>query len=394
MTHRPELLSAVLDGEVTDAETAWVSQHLESCGVCRAELDDLAEARAAVRSLPLLDLPDELDPAAGRVVEGRWRRMSAVAVAVAAVAALVVGVVGTATTPVATVDLDEARIVLAAASAKTVDSSTELGRILTAGSDVLYSARRTTMCRTPGGTVDNAVDVTRFASLTVVSDPLGQPSVLGDGFVSTGPRTGPIQTVTVAGAAPAVGPYSVSEVETVDHRGRRTDVLSVADDTRVARARLWVDDATGVIVTRELLDTDGAVLCLVDLVEFEPIEVPMEASIPFAITAEVEERTYDTLTGTLPSRLGRLALAGSYEVTGGEMAVYGDGLFTVAVLRLDGVAPAGLVDGPDVDTEVWTVGEQTWALIGTLPDDLRQAAKSALPSPNPTLRSWLRRLFD
>ena len=65
MTHPDELLSAHLDGELDEVERRRVGRHLAECDRCRTELEDLARARAAVRSLPLLELPLDVAELAG-----------------------------------------------------------------------------------------------------------------------------------------------------------------------------------------------------------------------------------------------------------------------------------------------------------------------------------------
>lgn len=62
-----ELISAYLDGECTDLEAAWVEEQLEASAETRAVLDEVREARAAVRSLPLRDAPADF-----------WERLLAV----------------------------------------------------------------------------------------------------------------------------------------------------------------------------------------------------------------------------------------------------------------------------------------------------------------------------
>lgn len=92
MIHLGELLSAHLDGELSLGEARLVAGHLEVCGACRAEFDDLAAARAAVRRLPALELPESLT-ADIPSTEGQ-RRLSATtqwAAVAAAVLALAVG---------------------------------------------------------------------------------------------------------------------------------------------------------------------------------------------------------------------------------------------------------------------------------------------------------------
>jgi anti-sigma factor RsiW len=63
MTHAGELISAYLDGELVGDERAELFDHLSSCGVCAAEMEETQRVRTAVRSLPMVELP------AGLVVE-------------------------------------------------------------------------------------------------------------------------------------------------------------------------------------------------------------------------------------------------------------------------------------------------------------------------------------
>jgi len=96
MSHSGELLSALLDGELTGEERSAVTAHLRECAECRAEAEGLAGARAAVRSLPALELPPGLldfPPEVPDALEARRRRRRApFAWAAAAVVAGVVGV--------------------------------------------------------------------------------------------------------------------------------------------------------------------------------------------------------------------------------------------------------------------------------------------------------------
>ena len=52
-----ELLSAYIDGEVSEAEAAQVDEHLEQCDECRAEFDSLSSTVNLLIALPQLDLP-------------------------------------------------------------------------------------------------------------------------------------------------------------------------------------------------------------------------------------------------------------------------------------------------------------------------------------------------
>jgi anti-sigma factor RsiW len=98
--HLDDVLSAYLDDELAPAARREADAHLAACAACRAELDDVAAARRAIRIMPVHATPRPLvgddpsrapapAPAAG---EGRagvsprravWALAAAVAAAVA-----------------------------------------------------------------------------------------------------------------------------------------------------------------------------------------------------------------------------------------------------------------------------------------------------------------------
>lgn len=105
MSHLDELLSVYLDGETTPAESLRVGSHLKDCLRCRRRLEELNDARGAVRSLPMVDLPPGLlVPPQPDVAARRGRRVWAGAAA-AAVAAVVA--VATLTPGPEPLDLDD-----------------------------------------------------------------------------------------------------------------------------------------------------------------------------------------------------------------------------------------------------------------------------------------------
>ncbi|MBU1494140.1 MAG: zf-HC2 domain-containing protein [Actinobacteria bacterium] len=96
MTHPGDLLSALLDGELTPEEIGAVSEHLDMCAACRAELEATAAARTALRSLPVLDPPPGLLPGTAPVPRRRmlrpvWGWVAAGAAALALSMGLVLG---------------------------------------------------------------------------------------------------------------------------------------------------------------------------------------------------------------------------------------------------------------------------------------------------------------
>lgn len=96
MTHLDELLSVYLDGETTPAESRRVASHLSECLRCRRRLEGLHEARAAVRSLPLLEMPSGMLPTTGA---DRPQQRRPLWLGAAAAAAAVLIAVATLTTP-------------------------------------------------------------------------------------------------------------------------------------------------------------------------------------------------------------------------------------------------------------------------------------------------------
>ena len=84
--HAGELLSALLDGELSVAEADQLEAHLRGCEACRAELDEIADARSALRDLPSLDPPSWLVT----IGEPRSSRRSLQAVASVAASIVVV----------------------------------------------------------------------------------------------------------------------------------------------------------------------------------------------------------------------------------------------------------------------------------------------------------------
>lgn len=100
MIHLGELGSAYLDGETTEAESAKLVAHLSICDACQNEMADLHRARTLVRSLPVLELPNDLLVEFGMVQDVLpLRRRPLVWVGAAAAAAAMFVATATAVTP-------------------------------------------------------------------------------------------------------------------------------------------------------------------------------------------------------------------------------------------------------------------------------------------------------
>lgn len=98
-THLGEQLSAYLDGQLNTSEHDFVISHLDYCTDCRLELHELDSARTAVRSLPGLEPPEFLTVHREQIERERWtrRRVVAAGVGIAAAAAFAFALLGPTT---------------------------------------------------------------------------------------------------------------------------------------------------------------------------------------------------------------------------------------------------------------------------------------------------------
>jgi anti-sigma factor RsiW len=87
--HPGDLLSALVDGELTPREEQGVRAHLEECADCGRELRLIGEARTLVRDLPPVDPPFGFFERMLRP-RHRWARTGVAALAGAAVASVAV----------------------------------------------------------------------------------------------------------------------------------------------------------------------------------------------------------------------------------------------------------------------------------------------------------------
>lgn len=107
MNHAGEQISAYLDGELGRSEIEELLDHLDTCGRCAAELEDMQKVRAAVRSLPLLELPAGLIPEAEAEVVTLRRNRGFLVGAAAAILALVIAIAALVTPSAGSVSLEE-----------------------------------------------------------------------------------------------------------------------------------------------------------------------------------------------------------------------------------------------------------------------------------------------
>lgn len=107
-THPGEQLSAYLDGQLDTTEHDFVISHISFCTDCRLELHELDAARTAIRSLPGLEPPEFLAVHQEQIETERWtrRRILAAGAGIAAAAAILVATFGPSTTPGGDLDIN------------------------------------------------------------------------------------------------------------------------------------------------------------------------------------------------------------------------------------------------------------------------------------------------
>ncbi len=107
MTHAGDMISAYLDGELNPQEVGQLFSHVANCGRCAAEMEEMQSVRAAVRSLPLLELPVGLIPEADAEIIPLHRNRGFWVGAAAAVVAVVIAVAALVTPSTPAISIDE-----------------------------------------------------------------------------------------------------------------------------------------------------------------------------------------------------------------------------------------------------------------------------------------------
>jgi anti-sigma factor RsiW len=107
VTHPSELISAYLDGELIEDESSELLSHLATCGRCSANLVEMQSVRAAVRSLPILELPAGLLPESDAAVVPIHRNRGVWVGAAAAAVALIIAIASIVTPPPPSISADD-----------------------------------------------------------------------------------------------------------------------------------------------------------------------------------------------------------------------------------------------------------------------------------------------
>ncbi len=214
--------------------------------------------------------------------------------------------------------------------------------------------------------------------------------------------------------------YLVHRGETMDLRTGPAIPLGIREhDAEHDRERLYVDEATGLVVRRDTFSAGGEPRRVVAFTELEVVELSVtrprdEAGAARGASRAVSDeglgilgRTGWAVPETLP---GGFALRSGYALPESDGAslhlVYTDGLYTISIYeqfgRLDRDSVAGATEvttgdlhvwrwpGSEPERAVWSGGELTFTAISDAPVDTVLAAAAGLPGDTPT---GLRRRF-
>jgi len=125
--------------------------------------------------------------------------------------------------------------------------------------------------------------------------------------------------------------------------GRPTTVVVARDHDGNVRARLYVDQSTGLLLRREVLDRHGHAVHDVSFVALSAVDNPAPGQAPPTTPRAHRERTHDQLAHvpsgiTAPSAAGDgFRLVGRYRQGAGVVQLfYSDGLFNVSVFEQRG----------------------------------------------------------
>ena len=204
--------------------------------------------------------------------------------------------------------------------------------------------------------------------------------------------------------------YSLSPPEPVRRLGRSARQMQVIESD-VTRARIVVDDESGVPLQAEIYDAEGRLFRMAVLVDFDSWQADA-TPMPTADVMERSEMRPAASAGRLPATAAWYLRADVYAGPGETIhAFYTDGLFSFSVFESDrAAAPDAFrtatsftVDGeayrrivtPSQVWVYWNAPDETYVLVGDLPPDHLEAVLPDLPEPGNRaflVRLW-RRLF-
>ena len=327
------------------------------------------------------------------------RRLTATAVAGSVAAALLLG-------PSAPSSADNASSRVRAVGQTDPRALALLERAVRAPASTSYSGTQFVSAWGSLGTTSALVDVEHLPGYGTVTRVVGAPGVVeSSSFTPDQSGTGD-SSATVALLSPLMSRHVCSTAGTASVAGRPADVVEIRrlSDSVVA-GRLWLDEATGVVLRREVYDRAGRVVRASAFISVEvgprsvPAHLPPVNAVPWQ--ARVDTAGLDLMRSQgwqVPAELPGLSLYDARRTTSGGATTlhlgYSDGLSTVSVFEQRGRLDTARLRGYTVvsrggtsvhqrggiPTElVWSAGGTVYTVVADAPPEMVDAVLTALP---------------
>ena len=208
--------------------------------------------------------------------------------------------------------------------------------------------------------------------------------------------------VAVPGLWELADRYRVALVDEVEYLGAPADLFVIAEGD-VKRVELLFDQETSVMVSLTTFQPDGAEICQARMLSWE-----LDPSVVLASDEEPGPSDLLPLTNhnAIPQQIAGFDLTASGETDSYLVGRYADGIFTFTLTVFDDIVELTELNDPQVQDigrnkylvdiqsfgrtlHHWTVGNDTYLVVGELPSDLSEEVLKELPAPR-ALGFWER----
>jgi|GEM_PF-5422333 hypothetical protein len=196
--------------------------------------------------------------------------------------------------------------------------------------------------------------------------------------------------------------YRVTLADEVEYLGAPTDLFVIAEGD-VKRVELLFDQETSVMVSLTTFQPDGTEICQARMLSWE-----LDRSVALASAEESGGSELLPLTdfNSIPHQIAGFDLTASGETESYLVGRYADGIFTFTLTVFDDIVEFTELNDPQVEdigrnqylvdaqsfgrtVYHWTVGNDTYLVVGDLPSDLAEEVLKELPAPR-ALGFWER----
>ena len=195
--------------------------------------------------------------------------------------------------------------------------------------------------------------------------------------------------------------YSARLVGQVMYLGAPADRFEITDGS-LKRVEIVFDQATSVMVSATTFDSDGSEICEARMLSWQ-----LDSSVALKSTGSVDSGLVPLGSrSTIADKIAGFTLAGTGQTDSYLVGRYVDGIFTFTLTVFDDVVKLTELENPHservgrrqylVDNlpfgrslHYWTVGAETYLVVGNLPADLTAEVLAELPAPR-ALGLWER----